>query len=584
MANRFKKRYGLGVQSIGPRPQPPASQGGKTAVGALSGAASGVAAGAAGGPVGMAIGGLVGGLTSLFKSGAEKKANEKQYQANLAQFKTDSFNNIQSGFDDPSTVARQGNQAAKGLFYAEGTKDIEVERDELVFTKTAIGKYVLKADFQGGKTHNKGGEDFKAAEGDIIFPGKDRKKVMKAFTDGNDPVLEGMRARLPKDTQAGKAQNGLDTDPLKPGSLEAFNATVLEGMQNQYKQAPGTSEDSLLKFMQPYTNMISRNRKGIIQGAKDFYNFGNTSAIGTNEQNNLVRPGEKLQTQAQQNAQLVGAQNEIPLSTDFSDALNFGDPSKQASTNAVDPRIASRARTAIPGNSANAYTPLNLGKPSLSDGPAIEAHAAPPVAGANTEVAGGKLAGALGKIPFGAIGQLGAAAMNLFPGEAEVQNTPNIRLQREQYKDTSAGLRRQSQINERVQRNNARNLSGGNVQNMLANQRVAGIQNLRNLQGINTQEFGRAQGVASRNVGRVNKERQMNSRFGIMDEQVNAQNRAARTNQINSGVAQIGTLAGQFGQDSARNKSQEEMLKTLNSMGGFEVLPDGSIRMKQTNA
>ena len=95
-----------------------------------------------------------------------------------------------------------------------GGKPIEVERDELIFHKTPNGRFVLRADFQGGRTHGQGGEPYVAKKGDVIFPGKQRKKVMKAYKDGDHTRLESMRMKLPKDKPGGtggaKAQTGLD--------------------------------------------------------------------------------------------------------------------------------------------------------------------------------------------------------------------------------------------------------------------------------------------------------------------------------------------------------------------------------------
>lgn len=96
--------------------------------------------------------------------------------------------------------------------YEEGTqavKPIEVEKDEVIFEKVG-NKYKLVADFKGGKTHEQGGEPFVAKEGQIIFPGKMRSDVMKAYISGDTSKLEKMRDTLPKDTPDGTAASGLD--------------------------------------------------------------------------------------------------------------------------------------------------------------------------------------------------------------------------------------------------------------------------------------------------------------------------------------------------------------------------------------
>jgi hypothetical protein len=109
-----------------------------------------------------------------------------------------SIMNTQEGIDKSAAFETQ---------YKNGTKSIEVEKDELIFKKKG-NRYILKADFKGGDTHAQGGEDYVATEGDVIFPGKDRKKVLNAYRKGDTSSLESMRMKLPKD--APKAEDGLD--------------------------------------------------------------------------------------------------------------------------------------------------------------------------------------------------------------------------------------------------------------------------------------------------------------------------------------------------------------------------------------
>lgn len=94
-----------------------------------------------------------------------------------------------------SSVNSQNTQATQ---YAKGTKAVEVERDELIFDS----KFNLKHDFKGGKTHEQGGEPYVATEGDIIFPGKQREEVLRAYALGKHDELEAMRQKLPVDSSA----------------------------------------------------------------------------------------------------------------------------------------------------------------------------------------------------------------------------------------------------------------------------------------------------------------------------------------------------------------------------------------------
>lgn len=101
------------------------------------------------------------------------------------------------------------NMGTEGI---DNIKPVEVEKDELIFKKKG-NRYILKADFKGGKTHGQGGEDYTAQEGDVIFPGDKRKKVLNAYRRGDTASLETMRMSLPKDTN--KAKDGFDyTDDI----------------------------------------------------------------------------------------------------------------------------------------------------------------------------------------------------------------------------------------------------------------------------------------------------------------------------------------------------------------------------------
>jgi hypothetical protein len=110
---------------------------------------------------------------------------------------------------------------------SDGVKPIEVEKDELVFSRSGKN-YKLKADFKGGKTHEEGGEPYTASEGDVIYPGKHRSKVMAAYKRGDTAMLEAMRLNLPKDGD--KAKYGLDNEePIDNTYGTPFDMTGYKG-------------------------------------------------------------------------------------------------------------------------------------------------------------------------------------------------------------------------------------------------------------------------------------------------------------------------------------------------------------------
>ena len=117
-----------------------------------------------------------------------------------------------------------------GLDVASG-KDIEVEKDEVVLRK--VGKSFRKvADFKGGKTHKQGGEPYKAQEGDIIFPGKQRGKVQRALKHRRWATIESMRHALPSDTGQETATDGVNGIAVDSAKYKGLTT----GMQTFYQE------------------------------------------------------------------------------------------------------------------------------------------------------------------------------------------------------------------------------------------------------------------------------------------------------------------------------------------------------------
>ncbi|MDO7847632.1 hypothetical protein Q5H92_14785 [Hymenobacter sp. M29] len=194
----------------------------------LNSALQGGLAGSQFGPIGGFLGGLGGLGMGLLQSSQQDAANQQALKRN--QFVK--ANELVDGYD-PTSVQR--GQYAQGTEEVGNHKPIEVEKDELVFRKVG-DKFRLKADFQKGKSHSQGGEEYLAAEGDVIFPGKQRGKVLAAYQEGNHAKLEGMRVKLPRDTNPeGKAAMGVDgTDPNSGMYTDPYNK---RGKYGQYGQA-----------------------------------------------------------------------------------------------------------------------------------------------------------------------------------------------------------------------------------------------------------------------------------------------------------------------------------------------------------
>jgi hypothetical protein len=174
---------------------------------AVQGAMAGAKAGKMFGPWGAAIGGAVGGAGGAIM-GMIDLNNQPTFADNMnTRNKFDM--GLQIGNISANDTQPQQAQAAKnGMKYVNGTKEIEVEKDEIVLRKSG-NTFSKKADFTGGKSHMQGGEDYIAEEGDIIMPGKKRLQVNKALRTRDWKKIESMRQQLPADPVGGMAAKGV---------------------------------------------------------------------------------------------------------------------------------------------------------------------------------------------------------------------------------------------------------------------------------------------------------------------------------------------------------------------------------------
>ena len=788
-----KRKYEDGTQSVGARPKPPKANVGKMATDAFTGTASGVAAGAAGGPPGMIIGGALGLASSLVGSVTENEEMKKQYAEDLKLWKDSRMDEITSGTMDFNELVQQHNQlTAKYGIYRTGTQEVEVEKDELIFTKSPTGKYILKADFVGGKRHDQGGEDYQATEGDIIFPGKDRKKVMAAYKQQDFPKLEAMRLKLPKDGT--KAEDGLDnTDPNKKSIKNPDALTTITQLQQEEERRIAAAKDEMSKELRKMINGLSdpKSRTNIkqvqalvnaynldvneVMNGKPWspesgdYNYGlaiqgglspdssghwpsrlpQTGAIlkgskhptyqksieaekalgnevigghfsytpdqaaklkeaakqdiqvrdaikdaqgnydyiaggflGDQKQQAFPTSGEQKTTTHPITGQQVpyvtpndpgsiggGANspseifaksigtttNETPntegqsmwdifvnsvtgdtpgvqdgqnildrflgsINEDFGTNLNLqlggdGTPSGMIPggtkgrvgppTEEESPRWKGKATTTTTkGSGGTKKTPspfptnLEVGsiRPQLKVGPEVALGKMPEITGrpdiempAHLQRFANRQAKRTGFANFdankagniaGYVAQASSALSNLFPGEIERRQSPLVNLDNLRYEDTSGYLRQQAEMGERVAASNARNVSGGNVQNYMANKRQANLNKLRQLQGINAQEYQRAMGIANQNVGINNQERMMNNQIRREDMSINEANRGMYGNIRRQGIGQLGELGGLIAQESNARDVEQQMIRTLNDMGLYELLQKGGVQFK----
>jgi hypothetical protein len=125
-------------------------------------------------------------------------------KSNASKQATQSSKRSRKRFEKGTSSISTGNQ-----------KEIEVEKDEMIFRKMN-GSWKLIADYKKGLTHEQGGEDTVVQEGDVIFPGNKRTKIMgllaaNGVVQKEDlPTFESERSKLPSDSVDGTAEAGFD--------------------------------------------------------------------------------------------------------------------------------------------------------------------------------------------------------------------------------------------------------------------------------------------------------------------------------------------------------------------------------------
>ena len=204
---------------------------GNTLAAAGAGAQLGSMFGPIGAGIGAGAGALFGGITSLTAS--TPSADDMIFKEGEFQ-----LGQSVSSYLPEDAFAKQQLMAKNGMNVDEGGKTIEVERDEVVLRKR--GKSFVKvADFKTGKTHEQGGEDYKAEKGDIIMPGKLRNKVNTLLRGRKWSSIESMRLKLPRDSGQPSFAEGTSSieDPSTPDKSKTpnipeylFNSLVNNGL------------------------------------------------------------------------------------------------------------------------------------------------------------------------------------------------------------------------------------------------------------------------------------------------------------------------------------------------------------------
>lgn len=209
-----------------------------------AGAQAGMMFGPIGGAIGAGVGALAGGVMSILDSN-----NQPTFEDMVAKRESFNMGQMTRAIGGNDTFAVQAQAAEHGISDVEGTKQIEVEKDEIVLRKN--GKAFKRvADFKGGKSHMEGGEDYTAQDGDIIFPGKMRNVVNAALRTRNWRRLESMRQQLPADTQAAQKQDGVkEIDPGKDGEKKGNITEFTKDSRKEWEKKYGSDTAYFMTYL-----------------------------------------------------------------------------------------------------------------------------------------------------------------------------------------------------------------------------------------------------------------------------------------------------------------------------------------------
>lgn len=471
---------------------------------ALKGAAAGAAAGTAFGPIGTAVGGVVGGAVGAIGTAlGNKKIVKANEELTYKQQQARSLSNFQPAQNTQSQIYETGTYAANM------TKPVEVERDELVLRKNSLGKYSVAADFKGGKTHEQGGEDYILKEGDVVFPGKKRDKIMKLLKDDNNAGIESERMRLPKDLpNTGELENGYRNVPGVPkyptSTRDIFGVEDTMTKEERARYIADTSAGSLPSWLVWDKDAVD-------------------SAVSNTNTPKPTRTAD-------------GPKSEV----------------ESASRETVE-----KIQGARLGEYTPPETPKNLPRVESSERDRLIQEKYSSKRAPNSDGRDFNVDEAMRYTP---------AASNILKGLFTKPETATRRFvtpETLRYRDTSQNLRRESELQKRIDMENASRFSGGSGQLARAGKASAGAAASARRQQIDTQESARALGIEAQNVGIRNQAKQTNLELSNRYDELDLANRAAIDAYFDQGVYDLGRIGSQIRRDKAMERSQDIALKML---------------------
>jgi hypothetical protein len=163
-------------------------------------------------------------------------------------------------------------------------------------------------------------------------------------------------------------------------------------------------------------------------------------------------------------------------------------------------------------------------------------------------------------------------------GKSEKVNRREFNPQMEQYVDTSQPTRRA--INEGYKANiaNSRNLSAGLSSNARANSQAAANAKVAQVNGVDTQEYGKQLDVANRNTQTLNNAKLTNLGLQNQYDELDAQNRAVKSDALSRGIEGLGDLGARGSLNKNRLQVASLNANTINQLGSYgkDITTDGT--------
>ena len=512
-------------------------------MGAISGGLAGAQAGMAFGPWGAAAGAAIGIGASLLQS--SKLRRDLKRQQNRERLAND-YNAAQQAYNQGVDVD-QITLAEDGLEMMYPSKLIEVEGDELLFQKTGTlngqPKFKLKADFKKGRKHEEGGIPYMAEQGDIIIPAKLRDKALKAYESGDNLQLEAMRMKLPIDTPTGarmaKGTRKIQMYPNGTGNVETgpFNGLgdAIMGATRGIRDAVMTPVNYVRNelALRELDNAVSRLESNTANRVAE------TDRL-TNQMNYLASSWD--QNQLLRRAAIQNADQQI-------DELNYGIQEKnndiagnkaaikllQQSTSGAELEKFRQRASGFKSTSSNQNKPMATSQYKKGTRKIQMPQYAAGAAAISPEMASQGI---------GTIANLLGPLMGMNARAEQVNPILMDKPKGIQYNDLSQPLRNQAQANINANQELARQLSGGNIGNILASGRVNRAQGLTQLQQINSQEAARRDQINAMNTQAENQAAQYNTQATERAYLAQQQNDAAAAQQRSMAQQQLITNVG----------------------------------------